>query len=84
MQPPREFLRRILEAAHPVPDANSVEGARRMLAEVSVLGADDAVLCLMSGGASSLLVAPLSGLTLEDKQLVNGALLAVLIERMTR
>jgi glycerate 2-kinase len=46
-----------------------------MLETVRNLTADDVVLCLMSGGASSLLVAPLEGLTLEDKQLVNRALL---------
>jgi hydroxypyruvate reductase len=39
------------------------------------LSDDDTVLCLMSGGASSLLVAPLEGLTLDDKQSVNRALL---------
>ena len=65
----------IFESAHPVPDAASVEGARRMLETVRNLTADDVVLCLMSGGASSLLVAPIEGLTLEDKQLVNRALL---------
>jgi len=65
----------IFESAHPVPDAKSVEGAGRMLETVRNLRADDVVLCLMSGGASSLLVAPLEGLTLEDKQLVNRALL---------
>jgi hydroxypyruvate reductase len=65
----------IFESAHPVPDAASVEGARRMLETVRNLSADDVVLCLMSGGASSLLVAPIDGLTLEDKQLVNRELL---------
>ena len=65
----------IFEAAHPVPDARSVEGAQRMLARVRNLSADDTVLCLMSGGASSLLVAPIEGLTLDDKQSVNRALL---------
>ncbi len=65
----------IIEAAHPVPDAASEEAARRLLAAVQGLSADDLVLCLMSGGASSLLVSPLEGLTLDDKQLVNRALL---------
>ncbi|HTS21046.1 MAG TPA: glycerate kinase [Casimicrobiaceae bacterium] len=65
----------IFESAHPVPDAASVEGARRMLETVRDRRADDLVLCLMSGGASSLLVAPIDGLTLQDKQLVNRALL---------
>jgi hydroxypyruvate reductase len=65
----------IFESAHPVPDQKSVEAAARMLSMVRDLTPDDVVLCLMSGGASSLLVAPIQGLTLEDKQLVNRALL---------
>ena len=65
----------IIESAHPVPDAASVTAARRILGTVSDLRADDVVLCLISGGGSSLLVAPLNGLTLEDKQAVNQALL---------
>lgn len=65
----------IFESAHPVPDANSAEGAARMLAKLRDLNREDIVLCLMSGGASSLLVAPIEGLTLEDKQLVNRKLL---------
>ena len=65
----------IIESAHPVPDAASVTAARRILDTVSDLRADDLVLCLISGGGSSLLVAPLNGLTLEDKQAVNQALL---------
>src|SRR5437588_2012568 len=65
----------IIESAHPVPDAASVTAARRILDTVSDLRVDDLVLCLISGGGSSLLVAPLEGLTLEDKQAVNQALL---------
>ncbi len=65
----------IFESAHPVPDERSCEAAQRMLETVRNLTADDVVLCLMSGGASSLLVAPHAGLTLDDKQQVNRALL---------
>jgi hydroxypyruvate reductase len=65
----------IIESAHPVPDAASVNAARRILRAVTNLRADDVVLCLISGGGSSLLVAPLEGLALEDKQAINQALL---------
>lgn len=65
----------IVEAAHPVPDASGLAAAQRMLALVQGLGADDRVLCLISGGGSSLLPLPAEGLTLEDKQDVNRALL---------
>lgn len=65
----------IIEAAHPVPDAASVTAARRMLETVRDLSAGDLVLCLVSGGGSSLLVAPLEPLTLDEKQNINRALL---------
>ena len=65
----------IIESAHPVPDAASITAARRILDTVSNLRADDVVLCLISGGGSSLLVAPLDGLSLEDKQAINQTLL---------
>ncbi|GAA7771102.1 hydroxypyruvate reductase [Cupriavidus sp. SHE] len=66
----------IAEASHPVPNAAGFNAARRMLDLVSGLGADDTVLCLISGGGSSLLPLPIAGLTLEDKQAINRALLA--------
>lgn len=66
----------VIEASHPVPDANSELGARQLLQLVQGLGPDDLVLALMSGGASALLAAPAAGLTLADKQAVNRALLA--------
>jgi hydroxypyruvate reductase len=65
----------IIQAAHPVPDAASLAASRRILEFVRGLTADDLVVCLISGGGSSLLVLPQEGLTLEDKQAVNRALL---------
>lgn len=65
----------IVEAAHPVPDAAGLAATRRMLDLVGGLGEDDLVLCLISGGGSALLTAPIDGLTLKDKQAVNRALL---------
>jgi hydroxypyruvate reductase len=65
----------IVEAAHPVPDAKGEQAARRILDLVSGLTKDDVVLALISGGGSALLALPAPGLTLEDKQAVNSALL---------
>ncbi len=65
----------IVEASHPVPDARGRAAAGRILQAVQGLTADDLVLCLMSGGASALLALPAEGLSLEDKQAVNKALL---------
>src|SRR5471032_839517 len=66
----------VIEASHPVPDANSERGALRLLERVRGLGADDLVLALISGGGSALCAAPATGLTLADKQSINRALLA--------
>jgi glycerate 2-kinase len=65
----------VIEAAHPVPDAAGLEAARRILEKVGGLGPDDLVLCLLSGGGSALLSLPAPGVTLEDKQAINRALL---------
>ncbi len=67
---------RVIEASHPVPDANSEAGARALLAEVAGLGPQDLVLALISGGGSALAALPGPGLTLADKQAVNASLLA--------
>lgn len=66
----------IVEAAHPVPDAAGEVAARRMLQTVANLSSDDLVLCLISGGGSSLLSLPLPGLTLADEQALSRDLLA--------
>jgi hydroxypyruvate reductase len=69
----------VVEAAHPVPDAAGQDAARRILAAVRGLTADDLVLALMSGGGSALLALPAAGISLAEKQaktrelLMNGA-----------
>ncbi|MBC7548561.1 MAG: glycerate kinase [Polaromonas sp.] len=66
----------LVEAAHPLPDAAGMKAAERMWAMTQGLSADDLVLCLISGGGSSLLSLPADGLSLLDKQRVNQRLLA--------
>ena len=65
----------IVEASHPVPDAAGRDAASRILAMVQGLTEDDLVLCLISGGGSALLALPAPGISFEDKQAVNKALL---------
>lgn len=66
----------VVQAAHPVPDDAGRQAAERMLAMAQGLGRSDLVLCLVSGGGSALLTLPVEGLSLEQKQDVNKALLA--------
>ena len=66
---------KILEASHPVPDQAGEDAAREILRTVSDLNEDDLVICLISGGGSSLLPLAAEGVTLADKQAINKALL---------
>lgn len=67
---------KIIEAAHPVPDAAGQAAAAQILQLAQSLGPDDTCLALISGGGSALLTLPAAGVTLHDKQTVNAALLA--------
>lgn len=67
---------RIIEASHPVPDANGLEASKLLLEKVSGLSEDDLVVALVSGGGSALLPSPAGNLTLADEIAVNEALLA--------
>jgi len=66
---------KVLEAAHPVPDAAGQQAAVRMLAMMQGLTKDDLVVALMSGGGSALLSLAAEGVSAEDKRAVNRALL---------
>ncbi|MFW2587172.1 glycerate kinase type-2 family protein [Sagittula sp. SSi028] len=72
---PCRYLR-VLEAAHPVPDAAGLAATEAVFEAVQGLTADDLVVALVCGGGSALLPAPPEGLTLEDEQALNRALLA--------
>ncbi|HSW06315.1 glycerate kinase type-2 family protein [Aquabacterium sp.] len=65
----------VVQAAHPVPDEAGRRAAQRILQLAQGLTADDLVLCLISGGGSALLAMPAEGLSFEDKQAINKALL---------
>jgi glycerate 2-kinase len=65
----------VVEASHPVPDEAGRRAAQRITELARGLSADDLVLCLISGGGSALLSMPAEGVSFEDKQAVNKALL---------
>ena len=67
---------RVLEAAHPVPDAAGLAASAALMAAVQGLGPDDLVVALICGGGSALLPMPPEGLSLEDEAALNTALLA--------
>jgi len=65
----------VIEAGHPMPDENSVRGARAIADLARQAAADDLVMCLISGGGSALLTLPAPGLDLEDLQALTDGLL---------
>jgi hydroxypyruvate reductase len=65
----------VIEASHPLPDGRGEEAALRMLELTSQLGPDDLLLALISGGGSSLLAAPVEGVSLKELRQVTKALL---------
>ncbi len=67
---------RVIEAGHPVPDADSQRGAAAIFAVLEGLTPNDAVLVLISGGGSALVTAPRLPLTLADLQRTTQLLLA--------
>ena len=67
---------RIVEAGHPVPDANSIAAADAMLDLLRGAGPGDLVLALISGGGSACLARPIAGVTLADKQAITSELLS--------
>jgi glycerate 2-kinase len=67
---------RVIEAGHPVPDADGLAGTFETLALADSAGAGDLVLVLVSGGASANWIAPAAGLSLPEKQAVTRKLLA--------
>ena len=65
----------VVEASHPLPDGRGETAALRMLTMAAQLGEDDLLLALISGGGSSLLAAPVEGITLKELRQVTQALL---------
>lgn len=59
---------RVMEAGHPVPDDNSLEAGRITVEIARKAGANDLVICLMSGGVSALCCQPVKGVTFDDKR----------------
>jgi hydroxypyruvate reductase len=66
---------RVVEAGHPLPDANGLAAATELLELIRGASQEDRVLALISGGGSSLLTLPVEGLSLTDVQATVLALL---------
>jgi hydroxypyruvate reductase len=67
---------KIMEAGHPIPDVNSLEGARILSHMADAADVNTLIINLISGGGSSLLCLPADGISLEDKRQTTKVLLA--------
>ena len=65
-----------LQGGHPLPDENSLSAGNKVIDYVSALGAKDLLFCLISGGGSALVTAPVDAVSLEDMQSLISSLLA--------
>jgi hydroxypyruvate reductase/glycerate 2-kinase len=65
----------VFEAGHPLPDENGLRATEKIIKLVKSLDENTLVICLISGGGSSLLVYPYRNITLQDKQEVTDLLL---------
>ena len=72
---PTESIK-VVEAAHPVPDAAGVVAAQQIWNEAAALNANDLLIVLISGGGSSLLSLPVDGVSMDELRQVTKALLA--------
>lgn len=73
-----QYKTKIIElhgSKHPIPDETGVEGTRRILEIAEKAKKDDLIICLISGGGSSLMPLPRNGISIGDKKEITDALL---------
>jgi len=66
---------KVVEASHPVPDSAGVKGTEDIIKMLKNADKETLIICLISGGASALLVSPALRITLGDKKIVTELLL---------
>jgi glycerate 2-kinase len=67
-QPGRLRKTLIRECGHPVPDEKGIKATEELLDYLDDLDDHDLVICVLSGGGSALLTAPVDGISLSDLQ----------------
>jgi glycerate 2-kinase len=66
----------VIEASHPIPDTQGVQGTKEIIRITENALPEDLIICVISGGGSALLSAPMPGIKLDDIQLLTSQLLA--------
>ena len=65
----------VFESGHPMPDTAGMKAANNFISSINNLNKDDLLLCLISGGGSSLMSVPQKGLNMNDLRYVTKDLL---------
>ena len=65
----------IVHSSHPIPNIESALAARKVVKELQNKKGIELIVFLISGGASSLIVSPIKGITLADKKIINRLLI---------
>src|SRR5262249_40912621 len=68
---------RLHRSNHPLPSNTGMKGVEAMLSLVGTPSREDLIICLLSGGASSMMPLPVQGLDLRDKAEVTRLALAM-------
>jgi glycerate-2-kinase len=63
------------QASHPIPDETGVQGTRQMMEIAEQAEKEDLIICLISGGGSSLMPLPRGDVSINDKKEITNALL---------
>ena len=66
---------KVFESGHPMPDTAGMKAANNFISSINNLNKDDLLLCLISGGGSSLMSVPQKGLNMNDLRYVTKDLL---------
>jgi glycerate 2-kinase len=66
----------LIQAGHPIPDQRNLAASSRIITLIQNLSPQDLVICLISGGGSSLLTQPSCHLSLKDIQVTTAKLLS--------
>ena len=65
----------IIAAGHPIPDQRNLDASSQIISQFHDLKKDDLVICVFSGGGSSLLIKPSLGISLKNIQDITTLLL---------
>lgn len=73
---PKNVSINFLEATHPLPKESTISSTEQQLDAINQANKDTLMIALLSGGGSSLLEAPVDGISLSDLQATNQVLLS--------